>query len=112
LALEPPPELVEEARLAEPRIADHGDDLRLAPFEPPETRLELRQLLVAPHERRQAALGGDRHGRRGRALAQDLVGRHRLALALDHERPGGPHLKEPAYQPGGAPTRQDRAPRG
>ena len=97
-------ELVEQARLAAPRLADHRHDLGHVGRDSLVAGLELRQLGAPPHERRQPAGLGDGHRRDGLAHAEHLVGRHRLALSLHLEGARLAHLEEAADQPlrGGA----------
>src|SRR5207244_3983156 len=98
LAREAPLELVDEARLARPGIADHGDDLRPV-AETAAALLELRELGRASDEQRQPAFRGNGHGRGELASPENLVRRNPLALAPDRDRAEGVHLEESPHQP-------------
>ena len=82
-------ELVDQARLAAACVADHRHDLGEVSAEPAIAGFELRQLLAAADQRREAALGGDRH--RARLVARRRPPRRpapaRLALHRQRRRP-------------------------
>ena len=78
-------ELVEQARLADPRLPGQQDDRPLARGRAPEGPREHGELAVAPHQRAQRALRGDLEPGAALHLARERVGADRLALALHLE---------------------------
>jgi hypothetical protein len=97
-AVEPAPELVEQPRLAAAGFAHHRDDAERIVRDPPERDFEPRELGLAADQRRQPALGRDRHRRRPRRASEHLVGRDGLALATDVERSRRLDEEEAAHQ--------------
>jgi hypothetical protein len=90
-------ELVDEARLPDPCLAEDDDGLPLAVLRPPPALAEGRQLDLAADEARQAARG-DGEPAAYSARLHDPVERHRLAHALQHLRPAVFDHEHPGHQ--------------
>ena len=96
--VQPVQELVEQPRLAHPRIADQHEDGAVALDRARIGRAERLHLVDAAEQRREAALARDLQARTTAQLARDRPAAHRLPLALDRELAEVLELEEPRGQ--------------
>ena len=85
-------ELIEQARLADARLADDGHHLAVAGSRSLQRLAKLLDLSVAPDEAREAARGRGLQPRARRSRAGNLIDLHRLAQSLHVDRAERLHL--------------------
>jgi hypothetical protein len=90
-------QLVDEARLADPRLAEDEDVLPLAVLRPLPAIDERSELHVAPDEARQVSRR-DVESAAHPARLHDAIERHRLAHAFEHLRPAVLDHEQPGDQ--------------
>src|SRR5262249_34598279 len=85
-------ELPEEPRFANPRFADHRDDLAMASMHELDGVLEAIHLPVTADEARKPPRSHNLHAGAGGAGPRELIGLDRFAKPLDGEAPEGADL--------------------